>query len=35
VLVEKNSSLGTMLGLTSGWNLVHEDGTAVLFQRSP
>ncbi len=35
VLVEKNSSLGTMLGLTSGWKLVHEDETAVLFQRNP
>jgi hypothetical protein len=33
VLVEKNSSLGTMLGLTSGWKLIHEDGTAVLFHR--
>jgi hypothetical protein len=35
VLVEKNSTLGTMLGLTSGWKLVHEDGTAVLFHRTP
>jgi hypothetical protein len=35
VLVERNSSLGTMLGLTSGWTLVHEDGTAVLFHRNP
>ena len=33
ILVQKNSSLGTMLGMTSGWKLIHEDGTAVLFQR--
>jgi hypothetical protein len=33
VLVEKNSSLGTILELTSGWKLIHGDGTAVLFQR--
>jgi hypothetical protein len=33
VLVQKNSSLGTILGLTSGWKLIHEDGTAVLFHR--
>jgi hypothetical protein len=34
VLVEKNSSLGTILGLTPGWKLIHEDATAVLFQRA-
>jgi hypothetical protein len=33
VLVEKNSSLGTMLELTPGWKLIHGDGTAVLFHR--
>jgi hypothetical protein len=33
VLVQKNSSLGTILGLTSGWKLIHEDETAVLFHR--
>jgi hypothetical protein len=33
VLVEKNSSLGTILGLTPGWKLIHEDATAVLFHR--
>jgi hypothetical protein len=33
VLAEKNSSLGTILGLTPGWKLIHEDGTAVLFHR--
>jgi hypothetical protein len=33
VLVQKNSSLGTILGLTSGWKLIHQDGTAVLFHR--
>jgi hypothetical protein len=35
VLVEKDSSLGTILGQTPRWKLVHGDGTAVLFQRSP
>jgi hypothetical protein len=35
VLVEKNSSLGTILEQTPGWKLIHEDGTAVLFHRSP
>jgi hypothetical protein len=35
VLVEKNSSLGTILEQTLGWKLIHEDGTAVLFHRSP
>jgi hypothetical protein len=34
VLVQKDSSLGTILGQTPGWTLIHEDGTAVLFQRS-
>lgn len=35
VVVDKDSSLGTMLGQTAGWKLIHADGTAVLFQRSP
>jgi hypothetical protein len=34
VLVQKNSSLATILGLTSGWKLIHEDETAVLFHRA-
>jgi hypothetical protein len=33
VLVEKNSSLGTILEQTPSWKLLHEDGTAVLFHR--
>ncbi len=33
ILVEKNSSLGTMLGQTPEWKLIHRDGTAVLFHR--
>jgi hypothetical protein len=33
VLMQKNSSLGTILAQTPGWKLIHEDGTAVLFQR--
>jgi hypothetical protein len=33
ILVQKNSSLGTILEQTQGWKLVHEDGTAVLFHR--
>jgi len=33
VLVEKDSSLGTILKQTPGWDLIHEDGTAVLFHR--
>jgi len=33
VLVENKSSLGTILGLTPGWKLIHEDATAVLFER--
>lgn len=35
VLVEKNSSLGTILEQTSGWKLIHEDGTAMLYHREP
>ncbi len=33
VLVQKDSSLGTILGLTAGWKLIHADNTAVLFHR--
>jgi hypothetical protein len=33
ILVQKNSSLGTILGETPGWKLIHEDGTGVLFHR--
>jgi len=33
ILVQKDSSLGTILGLTSGWKLIHSDDTAVLFHR--
>jgi hypothetical protein len=33
VLVQKNSSLGTILEQTPGWKLIHEDETAVLFER--
>ena len=33
ILVQKNSSLGTILEQTPPWKLVHEDGTAVLFHR--
>jgi hypothetical protein len=33
ILVQKDSSLGTILGQTSPWKLVHEDKTAVLFHR--
>jgi hypothetical protein len=33
VLVQRNSSLGTILEQTRGWKLIHEDGTAVLFHR--
>jgi hypothetical protein len=33
VLVQKNSSLGTILEQTPPWKLIHEDGTAVLFHR--
>jgi hypothetical protein len=35
LLLQKNSALGTILGQTPGWKLIHGDGTAVLFQRSP
>ena len=35
LLLQKNSTLATILGQTPGWKLIHEDGTAVLFQRSP
>jgi hypothetical protein len=35
VLVQKDSSLGTILEQTPGWNLIHEDRTAMLFQRRP
>jgi len=34
VLVQKDSSLGTMLGLTPAWKLIHGDATAVLFHRT-
>jgi hypothetical protein len=34
VLMEKNSSLGTILEQTPQWKLIHQDGTAVLFHRS-
>lgn len=33
ILVEKDSSLGTILKLTRGWKLIHADDTAVLFHR--
>jgi hypothetical protein len=33
ILVQKNSSLGTILELTPGWKLIHADETAVLFHR--
>jgi hypothetical protein len=33
ILVQKDSSLGTVLEQTPGWKLIHEDGTAVLFHR--
>jgi hypothetical protein len=33
LLLQKNSALGTILGQTPGWKLIHGDGTAVLFQR--
>jgi hypothetical protein len=35
ILVQKNSSLGTILGQTPPWKLIHEDGTAVLFHWQP
>jgi hypothetical protein len=31
--MQKNSSLGTILELTAGWKLIHEDRTAMLFHR--
>lgn len=34
ILVQENSSLGTILKQTPQWTLVHEDATAILFQRS-
>jgi hypothetical protein len=33
ILMQKNSSLGTILEQTPPWKLIHEDGTAVLFHR--
>jgi hypothetical protein len=33
ILVQKDSSLGTILEQTAPWKLVHADGTAVLFHR--
>jgi hypothetical protein len=33
ILVQKDSSLGTMLELNSGWKLINADSTAVLFHR--
>jgi hypothetical protein len=33
VLMPRNSSLGTILGQTPSWELIHEDATAVLFHR--
>jgi hypothetical protein len=33
ILMQKDSSLGTILGQTPPWKLVHEDGTAMLFHR--
>jgi hypothetical protein len=35
VLVPAESSLANMLEVTSGWNVVYRDGTAVLFERKP
>jgi hypothetical protein len=35
VLLPGSSTLANMLRLTSRWTIVHEDGTAVLFQRVP
>ena len=34
ILMPPGSTLANMLRLTSGWTVIHEDGTAVLFQRS-
>ena len=33
ILVQKDSSLGTILEQTAGWKLIHADNTAVLFHR--
>lgn len=33
ILVQKDSSLGTILEQTAGWKLIHADDTAVLFHR--
>jgi hypothetical protein len=33
ILVQKDSSLGTILEQTPGWKLIHADDTAVLFHR--
>jgi len=33
ILVQKDSSLGTILQQTAGWKLIHADDTAVLFHR--
>ena len=33
IIVQKNSSLETILELTRGWKLIHADSTAVLFHR--
>jgi hypothetical protein len=35
VLLPDSSSLANMLRLTSQWTIMHEDGTAVLFERVP
>lgn len=34
ILLPPGSTLANMLRLSSSWKIVHEDGTAVLFQRS-
>jgi hypothetical protein len=34
VLVPSESSLANMLKITGRWTVIHEDGTAVLFQRT-
>lgn len=35
IVVQKNSSLGTILGETPSWKLIHQDETAILFHREP
>ncbi len=35
VLMPRDSSLGTILGQTAGWKLIHGDSTALLFHREP